>query len=55
MKTITKVLIMAIIILVILIVIFILKVGSEDSWMCVAGQWVQHGHPSAPMPNWSCG
>ena len=55
MKTITKVLIVAIIILVILIVIFILKVGSEDSWMCVAGQWVQHGHPSAPMPNWSCG
>ncbi len=29
--------------------------GSEDSWICVDGQWVEHGHPSAPMPQRECG
>ncbi len=24
--------------------------GSEDSWICVDGEWVKHGVPSAPMP-----
>jgi hypothetical protein len=28
--------------------------GSEDSWICENGQWVKHGHPSAPMPNKGC-
>jgi len=28
--------------------------GSEDSWICVDGQWVEHGHPSAPMPEAKC-
>ena len=55
MKTITKVLIVAIIVLVILIVItFIIKFGSEDSWMCTSKGWVKHGNPSAPMPTDGC-
>jgi len=28
--------------------------GSEDDWICVEGQWVEHGHPSAPMPEGEC-
>ncbi|MCL4392083.1 hypothetical protein M1413_02005 [Patescibacteria group bacterium] len=31
-------------------------IGSgEDAWLCVNGQWVEHGHPSAPMPVSECG
>ena len=29
--------------------------GSEDAWICVNGQWVEHGHPSAPQPSSGCG
>ncbi|MDP1629019.1 MAG: GerMN domain-containing protein [bacterium] len=29
--------------------------GPEDDWICVDGQWVKHGNPSAPMPLESCG
>lgn len=29
--------------------------GSEDDWICVEGQWVKHGYPSAPMPEGECG
>lgn len=28
--------------------------GSEDDWICVDGQWVKHGFPSAPMPEGEC-
>lgn len=28
--------------------------GSEDDWICVDGQWVKHGAPSAPMPAQPC-
>lgn len=28
---------------------------SEDTWLCENSQWVQHGHPSAPMPTTGCG
>lgn len=28
--------------------------GSEDSWICVNGQWVEHGHPSEKMPEVEC-
>jgi len=28
--------------------------GNEDSWICVNGQWVEHGHPSTPMPEAQC-
>lgn len=33
----------------------ILKFGSEDDWICVDGQWIKHGHPSAAMPTSGCG
>jgi len=29
--------------------------GPEDTWICVDGQWVKHGVPSAPMPTEPCG
>ena len=28
--------------------------GSEDDWICVGGEWVKHGVPSAPMPEKEC-
>lgn len=29
--------------------------GPEDDWICVDGEWVKHGAPSAPMPTEPCG
>jgi len=29
--------------------------GDEDTWICVEGQWLRHGNPSAPMPTRECG
>jgi putative hemolysin len=26
----------------------------EDTWICKNGEWVKHGKPSAPMPNYPC-
>ncbi len=28
--------------------------SGEDDWICNGGQWVMHGHPSAPMPTEPC-
>jgi len=28
--------------------------GPEDDWICVEGQWVKHGYPSAPIPEGEC-
>jgi len=28
--------------------------GPEDRWMCVDGEWVKHGVPSAPKPTKPC-
>ncbi|MCG2690253.1 GerMN domain-containing protein [Candidatus Parcubacteria bacterium] len=28
--------------------------GDEDTWLCVQGQWVQHGNPSSEMPTSTC-
>jgi len=28
--------------------------GPEDSWICVDGQWVEHGHPAAAKPETPC-
>lgn len=27
---------------------------GEDTWICENGNWVEHGHPSAPMPTETC-
>ena len=45
--------------IVILIVVIILGIrfifgGSEDTWICVNGEWVKHGVPSAPMLDEPC-
>jgi len=29
--------------------------GDEDTWICVEGQWLRHGNPSAPKPSGLCG
>ena len=29
--------------------------GSEDAWICVDNQWVEHGKPSSLMPESGCG
>ena len=29
--------------------------GSEDSWICVNGSWINHGNPAAPRPSDGCG
>jgi len=28
--------------------------GSEDDWICVDGEWIEHGVPSAPKPEGKC-
>ncbi|MDO8469235.1 MAG: hypothetical protein Q7S29_05780 [Candidatus Peribacter sp.] len=28
--------------------------SGEDSWLCVDGQWIRHGNPSAAMPQVPC-
>jgi hypothetical protein len=28
--------------------------GGEDTWICVEGEWVRHGVPSAPKPEKPC-
>lgn len=29
--------------------------GSEDEWLCVKGEWVKHGNPTAVKPLSDCG
>jgi len=44
-------------ILVAAVIVFFLRFvigGSEDDWICVDGQWIKHGVPSAPMPEEIC-
>jgi len=38
-------------------IIFVLRFvigGSEDDWICVKGEWVKHGYPSALKPVGEC-
>ena len=42
------------ILLVVWLVVRFVIGGSEDSWICVDGEWVKHGYPSAPMPQQPC-
>ncbi len=30
------------------------SLGGEDDWICVDGQWTEHGHPSFPAPTMEC-
>ena len=36
------------------IVVNIRFLSGEDDWTCKDGKWVQHGHPSVPMPEKPC-
>jgi len=48
-----KIIITIIIVIAVLFVWFLIR-GPEDTWICVNGQWVKHGVPSAPMPTKPC-
>ena len=39
----------------IIIVGFTRLLSGEDDWICVHGQWVKHGNPSASKPTGGCG
>jgi hypothetical protein len=36
------------------IVVNLRFLSGEDDWNCKDGQWIQHGHPSAPKPASAC-
>jgi hypothetical protein len=55
MRKIKKVVLIILIILVAWAFLRFVVGGSEDSWICVDDQWVEHGVPSAPMPTEPCG
>jgi uncharacterized membrane protein len=39
----------------IIVVMFTARFFSgEDDWICLNGQWVEHGHPDFPKPDKSC-
>ena len=38
----------------ILFILFIRLISGEDDWICVGGQWVKHGMPSAQIPTTPC-
>jgi hypothetical protein len=45
-----------IIIIVILAGLFIVRgLSPEDAWLCVDGQWIEHGHPAWEHPKTGCG
>jgi len=44
-----------IIVVITVLFIWVLIRGPEDTWICVDGEWVKHGVPSAPMPTEPCG
>lgn len=48
-----KVILLLILLLVWFFIRFVLG-GNEDSWICVDGQWVKHGQPSASIPTGEC-
>ncbi|OIO45805.1 hypothetical protein COX24_00590 [bacterium (Candidatus Gribaldobacteria) CG23_combo_of_CG06-09_8_20_14_all_37_87_8] len=43
-----------ILLLVIVTAVLVILRGDEDTWLCVQGQWVQHGNPSSKMPTSTC-
>jgi hypothetical protein len=46
---------MVIFILVIVFVVGVIRLFSgEDDWICKNGEWIEHGHPSAPKPTGTC-
>lgn len=35
--------------------VLVKNLSNEDDWICVNGQWIEHGNPSAPKPTKQCG
>ncbi len=50
-----KIIIIIAILLAAVIAALLLRGDDKDIWMCVDGQWVRHGHPSASRPAEPCG
>jgi uncharacterized membrane protein YqiK len=53
-KKFKKIVVIVLIILAVIALIFFVRFiigGSEDTWICSAGECVKHGNPTAPMPN----
>lgn len=55
MKLYLKILIIILILILIWFVVRFVIGGPEDDWICVDGEWVKHGAPSASMPTTGCG
>lgn len=53
-KKISKIIIILILIIAVWFILRFVIGGSEDTWMCVEGEWVKHGVPSAPKPTEPC-
>lgn len=50
-----RIIALAVIVLGVVCLALWLRVSTgEDTWLCVDGQWIKHGNPSAPMPTTSC-
>lgn len=43
-----------IIVVIAILFVWLLIRGPEDTWICVNGEWVKHGVPSAPKPTEPC-
>ncbi len=53
-----KLIIIGILILMGILAVFVLRFfvgGDEDTWLCVNGEWIKHGNPSAAKPTEGCG
>jgi len=45
-----KILLLLLLFLLLIIFLRFILGGSEDTWICQAGQWVKHGAPLSPKP-----
>jgi hypothetical protein len=37
-----------------LFLLFMRGITGEDTWICVNGKWVAHGHPTSSQPSYKC-
>jgi len=54
-RTVKKILIFLFLLSAVLMVLRFVIGGSEDSWICVDGEWIKHGVPYASKPQAPCG
>ncbi|MFA5270400.1 MAG: DUF2178 domain-containing protein [Patescibacteria group bacterium] len=54
MPTKTYYLVVGVVIILAFILMGLRFFSGEDDWVCQNGQWVEHGHPDAPMPTAVC-